>query len=46
MQIHVEKWLDYTAKYGLVYMLSDGTVGILFNDNTKITRDPANSEQL
>lgn len=27
-------------------MLSDGTVGMLFNDNTKITRDPANSDQL
>ena len=38
--IFVEKWVDYSCKYGLSYILSDGTVGVYFNDNTKMTTDP------
>ena len=30
------KWIDYTSKYGLGFMLSNGTVGIYFNDGSKI----------
>ena len=32
----VVTWVDYTSKYGLGYMLSDGCVGVYFNDSTKI----------
>jgi len=34
--IHVTKWIDYSTKYGLGYMLSDGTSGVAFNDHTKL----------
>ncbi|EDQ84288.1 polo kinase [Monosiga brevicollis MX1] len=32
----VTKWIDYSYKYGLGYQLSDDSVGVLFNDNTKM----------
>ncbi|KAL0249477.1 hypothetical protein GEMRC1_004709 [Eukaryota sp. GEM-RC1] len=28
-------WMDYSDRYGLGYILSDGTVGAVFNDETK-----------
>ena len=34
--IYVEKWVDYSTKYGLGYHLSNGTTGVFFNDSTKI----------
>lgn len=34
--IHAKKWIDYTSKYGLGYILSNGSVGVFFNDATKI----------
>ena len=34
--IYVTKWIDYSTKYGLGYMLSDGTSGVAFNDHTKL----------
>ena len=34
--VWVTTWLDYTAKYGLGYLLSSGDVGVYFNDSTKI----------
>lgn len=34
--IYVKKWIDYTSKYGLGYILSNGCLGISFNDSTKI----------
>ncbi|XP_066599205.1 serine/threonine-protein kinase PLK1-like [Prorops nasuta] len=39
--LFVSKWIDYSNKYGLCFQLSDKSVGVLFNDNTKIsyTRD-------
>lgn len=36
----VSRWLDYTAKYGLSYQLSDGSVGVVFNDNTRMILSP------
>jgi hypothetical protein len=33
----VESWVDYTSKYGVAYKLSDGTIGVLFNDDTKMS---------
>eukprot|EP01134_Creolimax_fragrantissima_P000644 CFRG0644T1 len=32
----VSCWLDYTAKYGVSYELSDSTVGAVFNDNSRM----------
>ena len=32
----ISKWVDYSNKYGLGYELCDNSVGIVFNDNTKI----------
>jgi hypothetical protein len=37
--IYVKKWVDYSSKYGLGYLLSDGTTGIYFNDSTKMIID-------
>ena len=34
--VYVSKWVDYTNRFGFVYKLSDGSVGVLFNDSTKI----------
>lgn len=34
--VAVTKWVDYSFKYGLGYQLSNGTVGVFFNDHTKI----------
>lgn len=33
--IFVHKWVDYTKKYGLGYILSNGVTGALFNDRSK-----------
>jgi polo-like kinase 1 len=35
----VKKWVDYSTKYGLGYLLSDGSTGVYFNDSTKIIVD-------
>ena len=32
----ISKWVDYTDKYGIGYQLCDNSVGVLFNDLTKI----------
>ena len=38
-EVHVKKWVDYSTKYGLGYLLSDGSTGVYFNDSTKIIVD-------
>jgi polo-like kinase 1 len=38
-ELHVKKWVDYSTKYGLGYLLSDGSTGVYFNDSTKIILD-------
>jgi polo-like kinase 1 len=35
----VKKWVDYSTKYGLGYLLTDGSTGVYFNDSTKIILD-------
>lgn len=35
-QTLVKKWIDYSSKYGIGYMLSNNRYGVLFNDSTKI----------
>lgn len=32
----IGKWVDYSDKYGLGYQLCDNSVGVLFNDNTRL----------
>nr|XP_002731770.1 PREDICTED: serine/threonine-protein kinase PLK2-like isoform X1 [Saccoglossus kowalevskii] len=32
----VTKWVDYSNKYGFGYQLSDTSVGVMFNDNSRI----------
>jgi len=39
-EIWVKKWVDYSSKYGLGYLLSNGNTGVFFNDSTKIILDP------
>ncbi|KAJ8682873.1 hypothetical protein QAD02_018665 [Eretmocerus hayati] len=35
--LFVTKWIDYSNKYGLTFQLSDRSVGVLFNDSTKMS---------
>ena len=35
----IKKWVDYSSKYGLGYLLTNDQVGVHFNDNTKIVLD-------
>jgi hypothetical protein len=35
-KIFVTRWVDYSAKYGLGFMLSDSTTGVHFNDSSKL----------
>lgn len=35
-EILVAKWLDYSTKYGIGYSLTNGNIGVLFNDSSKI----------
>jgi len=32
--------VDYTSKYGLGFLLSNGSAGVYFNDSTKIVQSP------
>jgi hypothetical protein len=38
---HVVRWVDYSSKYGLGYLLSDGAVGVVFNDHTTLLQQAA-----
>ncbi|CAE7866034.1 plk1 [Symbiodinium microadriaticum] len=38
--VWVTKWVDYASKYGVGYVLSDGSIGVHFNDSTKIVLVP------
>ena len=33
----ITKWIDYSNKYGFGFQLSDKSIGVLFNDNTRIS---------
>ena len=39
--VWVTRYLDFSSTFGLVFLLSDGSVGVLFKDNTKVVVDPA-----
>mmetsp|Transcript_21031 Transcript_21031/g.18658 ORF Transcript_21031/g.18658 Transcript_21031/m.18658 type:complete len:300 (+) Transcript_21031:809-1708(+) len=36
----VVEYVDYSTKYGVGYILSNGTYGVFYNDSTKIVFDP------
>jgi polo-like kinase 1 len=39
--VWIKKWVDYSSKYGLGYLLSNNATGVFFNDSTKIVLDCA-----
>ena len=38
--VWVKKWIDYSSKYGLGYLLSNGDAGVYFNDSSKMILQP------
>lgn len=34
--VFIASWLDYCNKYGMAYALTDGSVGVHFNDSTTL----------
>ena len=38
--IWVTKWLDYSSRYGVGYLMSNFSVGVIFNDSTRIILGP------
>ncbi|VDK89410.1 unnamed protein product [Litomosoides sigmodontis] len=40
----ISKWVDYSDKYGLGYQLCDNSIGVVFNDNTKMVLDAAGEQ--
>ena len=32
----IARWIDYSSKYGVAYLITNGRVGVLFNDGTTI----------
>ena len=45
-QVWVTKWVDYSSKYGLGYLLSDLSAGVFFNDSTKIVSESSGAGKL
>lgn len=39
-EMWVSRWVDYSSKYGIGYVLSDGAIGVYFNDSTKAVLGP------
>ena len=39
-EVYVKKWVDYSSKYGLGYLLSNNCCGVYFNDFSKLIFDP------
>ena len=42
----ISKWVDYSDKYGLGYQLCDDSVGVLFNDSTRLIMTAGGAENL
>ena len=42
-ELWVHKWADYSSKYGIGYVFSDGAVGVSFNDSTNMILDQGGS---
>lgn len=39
-RIFIVSWVDYCNKYGMGYALTDGSVGVHFNDSTTLVLSP------
>lgn len=39
-KVFIVSWVDYCNKYGMGYALTDGSVGVHFNDSTSIVLSP------
>ena len=39
-EIWITKWVDYSNKFGIGYLLNNGYIGVYFNDTTKIILNP------
>ena len=39
-EVWITRWIDYSSKYGLGYLLNNGYFGVYFNDNTKMLLNP------
>lgn len=44
--VFISKWVDYTNKYGVAYILTDGTCAALFNDNTSFVVDSVGGSEV
>ncbi|RIA94503.1 kinase-like domain-containing protein [Glomus cerebriforme] len=42
-RVFVNKWIDYSNKYGMGYQLTDSSVGVHFNDKTTLIMSPNGS---
>ncbi|KAF3927307.1 hypothetical protein ABW21_db0201365 [Orbilia brochopaga] len=42
--VWITKWVDYSNKYGVGYILNDDTTGTIFNDGTNVLMDFPRSE--
>ena len=40
MDVWITRWIDYSSKYGIGYLLNSGYYGVYFNDNTKMLLNP------
>ena len=43
-QVHVKKWVDYSWKYGLGYLFSNGNCGVSFVDSTRMILNPTSTQ--
>jgi len=39
-RVFIVSWVDYCNKYGMGYALTDGSVGVHFNDSTTLVLSP------
>lgn len=41
-EAYIKKWIDYSNKYGVGYILTTNFSGVYFNDNSKVVLSPDN----
>lgn len=42
-KVFIVSWVDFSHKYGMGYALTDGSVGVRYNDSTSIIVSPDKS---
>ena len=42
-KVFIVSWVDFSHKYGMGYALTDGSVGVRYNDSTSIVVSPDKS---